>query len=168
MRNGIIMRVLIGLLAVAGIVVSSLALHVHYLDPGAAPPCAVDEHWDCGAVNHSRFSSFPPREVGEALDSGKLHIPVAVIGIAGYTAMALLAFAGRFWAVLQLAEIGFAAACMLTYLEAYVLQKWCIYCVWSQGIVTGLVLLTIVALVLRRRVGHRMEIPAPVAEQVTS
>jgi uncharacterized membrane protein len=62
--------------------------------------------------------------------------------------------------------MGFAAACMLTYLEAYVLEKWCIYCVWSQGIVTAIVLATIVALALRRRVGHRLDVAAPAAERV--
>ena len=160
------MRYLIAALAMAGLVVSVLALRVHTMDPGAAPPCAVDEHWDCGAVNHSRFAEFPPRLVGEDAASGKIHIPVATIGIAGYGLMFVLALLGRWWAVLQLAEIGFAAACFLTYLEAFVLEKWCIYCVWSQVIVTAIVASTIVALVLRRRAGHRLDIPAPAAERV--
>ena len=104
--------------------------------------------------------------VGEDAASGKIHIPVAVIGIAGYALMFVLALLGRFWAVLQFAEIGFAAACFLTYLEAFVLEKWCIYCVWSQAIVTTIVLSTIVALVLRKRAGHRLEMPAPAAERL--
>ena len=139
------------MLAWGGIVVSTLALKVHYMDPGAAPPCAVSEHWDCGAVNHSRFAVFPPRTFDEDPASKKLHIPIAAIGIVGYTAMLFLAGFGRYWALLQLAEIGFAAACFLSYLEAFVLEKWCIYCVWSQSIVTAILLLTIVALILRRR-----------------
>lgn len=158
------MRFLIASLALAGLVVSVLALRVHTMDPGVAPPCAVDEHWDCGAVNHSRFAVFPPKLVGEDPASGKVHVPVAVIGIAGYAAMFVLAVLGRWWAVLQLAEIGFGAACFLTYLEAYVLQKWCIYCVWSQAIVTAMVLSTIVALVMRKREGHRLDMPAAAAE----
>ncbi len=160
------MRVLIGALAVAGVVVSTLALRVHFMDPNTAPPCAVNDHWDCGAVNHSRFAVFPPKSFDEDAGSKKVHVPVAVIGIAGYGLMAVFAFAGRWWVVLQLAEMGFAAACMLTYLEAYVLEKWCIYCVWSQGIVTAIVLATIVALALRRRVGHRLDVAAPAAERV--
>ena len=151
------MRVVIGLLALAGLVVSVLALRVHNMDPGAAPPCAVSEHWDCGAVNHSRFAVFPPKSFDEDPASKKVHVPVAAVGIAGYGLMLVLAALGRFWVVLQLAEIGFGAACFLTYLEAYVLEKWCIYCVWSQAIVTAILLTTIVALVLRRRPGHRME-----------
>ena len=51
------------LLAVVGIVVSSLALHVHYMDPAKAPPCAVTEKFDCGAVNHSRFAVFLPERL---------------------------------------------------------------------------------------------------------
>jgi vitamin-K-epoxide reductase (warfarin-sensitive) len=148
MRNWI-MRGTIAALALAGMVVSGLALRVHFMDPGAAPPCAVSEHWDCGAVNHSRFAVFPPVMSDEA--PGKMHIPVAAIGIAGYGLMLVLALMGRLWAVLQMAEIGFAAACMLSYLEAFVLETWCIYCVWSQAIVTAILLATIVALAVRRR-----------------
>lgn len=93
-------------------------------------------------------------------------MPVAAIGIAGYGVMLVLALLGRFWVVLQLAEIGFAAACMLTYLEAFVLEKWCIYCVWSQAIVTALLLATVAALLMRRRSGHVLQMPAPAAERV--
>ncbi len=148
------MRALVAVLALAGLVVSVLALRVHNMDPGAAPPCAVNEHWDCGAVNHSRYAVFPPKLVDEDAASGKLHIPVAEIGIAGYGAMIVFAALGRWWIVLQLAEIGFGAACFLTYLEAFVLEKWCIYCVWSQAIVTTIVVATAVALVLRRQAGR--------------
>ncbi len=146
-----VLRVLIAALALAGLVVSVMALRVHNMDPAAAPPCAVSEHWDCGAVNHSRFAVFPPRSYDEDAGSKKLHIPVATVGIAGYSLMLVLALLGRLWIVLQLAEIGFAAACFLSYLEAFVLEKWCIYCVWSQGIVTVLLLTTVAALILRRR-----------------
>ena len=148
------MRALVAVLALAGLIVSVLALRVHNMDPGAAPPCAVNEHWDCGAVNHSRYAVFPPKLVDEDAASGKLHIPVAEIGIAGYGAMIVFAALGRWWIVLQLAEIGFGAACFLTYLEAFVLEKWCIYCVWSQAIVTTIVVATAVALVLRRQAGR--------------
>jgi vitamin-K-epoxide reductase (warfarin-sensitive) len=146
-----IMRVVVAALALAGLTVSVLALKVHNMDPGATPPCAVTEHWDCGAVNHSRFAVFPPKSFDEGPDSKRLHVPVATLGIIGYALMLVFAALGRWWVVLQMAEIGFAAACMLTYLEAFVLEKWCIYCVWSQGIVTSIVLATVVALVLRRR-----------------
>jgi uncharacterized membrane protein len=143
------MRIVLAVLALSGVVVSVLALQVHYMDPALTPPCGVSEHWDCGAVNHSRFAVFPPTTFDEA--PGGVHLPVAAIGIAGYALMLVLALFGRFWILLQFAEIGFAAAAFLTYLEAYVIQKWCVYCLCSQGIVTAIVLGTIVALVLRHR-----------------
>ena len=146
-----ILRGLVAVIAVAGIVVSSLALKVHYMDPGLAPPCAVDEHWDCGAVNHSRYAVFPPTSFDEDPASKKIHIPVATLGIIGYSLIAIFALLGRWWIVLQLAEIGFFSAGLLTYLEAFVLQKWCIYCVWSQCLVTAILLLTIVAAMHRHR-----------------
>ncbi|RXH57562.1 vitamin K epoxide reductase family protein [Granulicella sibirica] len=145
------MKYVLALLAMAGLVVSVLALRVHNMDPNLAPPCAVTEHWDCGAVNHSRFAVFPPRSFDEDPKSSKPHIPVATIGIIGYSLMLLLALLGRVGLVRELALIGFMAAGFLTYLEAFVLEKWCIYCVWSQGIVTVLLLTAIVAVWLQQR-----------------
>ena len=124
------------------------------MDPNAAPPCAVDAHWDCGAVNHSRFAVFPPRTFDEA-PNAKGHLPVAIVGIAGYLMIGLLAVFGRLWSVLHLAEVGFLCACFLSYLEAFVMEKWCIYCVWSQGLMTAILLTTILALFLDRRAARR-------------
>lgn len=143
------MRYLIALLAVAGIVVSSLALHVHYMDPASAPPCAVSEHWDCGTVNHSKYSVFPPLSFDEK--PGAIHIPVAVFGIVGYALMTVFALLGRLTIVLELARIGFFCAAFLTYIEAYIIETWCIYCVWSQTIVAAILILTVIAILLRRR-----------------
>jgi vitamin-K-epoxide reductase (warfarin-sensitive) len=63
----------------------------------------------------------------------------------------VVALFGRLWITLQLAEIGFFCAAFLSYLEAFVIEKWCIYCLVSMGIITAILLATIVALVLRRR-----------------
>jgi len=148
------MRFLIALLAIAGLIDSALALKVHNMDPSQAPPCAVSEHWDCGAVNHSRFAVFPPRTFDEAANAGR-HIPVATVGIAGYGLIAVLALFGRLGIVLHLAEFGFMCASFLSYLEAFVMEKWCIYCVWSQALITAILLLTLIAVVLKRRTERR-------------
>jgi vitamin-K-epoxide reductase (warfarin-sensitive) len=143
------MKYLVALLAVVGIVVSSMALHVHYMDPAKAPPCAVTEKFDCGAVNHSRFAVFPPRTFDED-PKGGVHVPIAALGIAGYALIAVLALAGWWWLAFQASVIAFMFAGFLSYLEAYVLEKWCIYCLWSQGIITVILLVTGCVLVAQR------------------
>jgi vitamin-K-epoxide reductase (warfarin-sensitive) len=143
------MKYLIALLAIAGIIVSTTALRVHYMDPTQAPPCAVTEKFDCGAVNHSRFAVFPPRTFDEDPKAGS-HIPIAMLGILGYAAIGVVALMGRWWLTFEFAQIAFLFAAFLSYIEAYVLQKWCIYCLWSQGIITAILVLTIVALIMRR------------------
>jgi vitamin-K-epoxide reductase (warfarin-sensitive) len=150
------MKYLVALLAVAGIVVSTMALRVHFMDPALAPPCAVTEKFDCGAVNHSRFAVFPPRTFDEDPKSGH-HIPVATLGIVGYALILVLALMGRWWLVFEAAQIGFLFAAFLSFIEAFVLEKWCIYCLWSQGIVTAILLVTIGVLMARWIRSRRLE-----------
>jgi vitamin-K-epoxide reductase (warfarin-sensitive) len=101
-------------------------------------------------VNHSRFSVFPPTSFDEAPGSKKIHIPVAILGIIGYGLIMVFALFNKVWITLQLTEIGFAFAAFLTYLEAYVMEKWCIYCIYSMGIITVILLLSILAVVFKR------------------
>ena len=51
------MRWIIAILALAGMVAAALALREHYRTEGQAP-CSINERWDCGAVNKSRFASI--------------------------------------------------------------------------------------------------------------
>jgi vitamin-K-epoxide reductase (warfarin-sensitive) len=146
------MKYLVALLALAGLAVSVMGLRIHNMDPAQAPPCAVSEHWDCGSVNHSRFAVFPAKTFDEA--PGKIHIPVATVGIVGYGLIAILALMGRWWLVFEAAQLGFMCASFLSYLEAFVMEKWCIYCVWSWGIMTAILVLSIGTLVYRRRGGR--------------
>lgn len=120
------MRYLIALLALAGAAVSALALHVHYSTD--TQPCSINEKWDCGVVNHSPFAEVA-------------HVPVAAIGIAGYVALAILAFARRRAWVLIAAVIGLGFSLYLTHIERDVLEVWCVYCVTSLGIIVLITLL---------------------------
>lgn len=149
------MKYVIALLALAGLFVSSRAMQVHMMDPAAAPPCAVTERWDCGTVNHSRYSWFPPKTIDELFEPkpGAVHIPVALIGIIGYGVIALVALLGRLRIVLLLAAGGFLCAAYLSYVEAFIIRKWCIYCVWSQGIITAILLASAVTLMMAKRRG---------------
>jgi uncharacterized membrane protein len=153
----VLLRILLGLLAIAGIVVSSLALRIHFMDPSEAPPCAVTEKWDCGTVNHSRFAVFPPspKPTWDNPNPPTGHsVPVAELGIIGYAVMLLLILFGRDRLFLLAALGGCAFAGYLSYMEANVLEKWCIYCVWSQSIVAAMVVFGIVNAVLPSRRQH--------------
>ncbi|MGB8029015.1 MAG: vitamin K epoxide reductase family protein [Terracidiphilus sp.] len=114
-------------LAIAGIVVSALALRLHY-STGTAP-CDINERWDCGTVNHSSFS---------VIDK----VPVAAIGIAGYLVLGLLGLARQRFATFLGAFLGFLFAFRLSMIEQYGLGVWCLYCAISQAIIAVLLLLT--------------------------
>jgi vitamin-K-epoxide reductase (warfarin-sensitive) len=120
------MRIVLLLLAIAGVVVSAKALHVH--NSTDTPPCSINEHWDCGVVNRSEYAEIH-------------HFPVATIGILGYALLGLLALSGRrLWFFLAcLPALGFALH--LTWIERNILQVWCLYCVISQGIILLMTLL---------------------------
>lgn len=147
------MRYLIALLALAGLIDSWLALRIHNQDPNAAPPCAVTEKFDCGTVNHSKYAVLPPVSFDEdPATTTKTHVPVALLGLIGYALIGVIALLPRVpyrsFVLLQLAEAGFAFAAFLSFLEDYVLQKWCIYCVWSAGFITAIMVLSFVSLVM--------------------
>ncbi len=116
------------ILALVGVLLSSLALREHYRTD--ISPCDINEKWDCGIVNHSPY----------AVVGG---IPVAVIGIVGYFIIAGLAF-GRAYRVLLAAALGgMAFSLYLAHIEASVLGVWCIYCAASLGIISLITLLAV-------------------------
>jgi vitamin-K-epoxide reductase (warfarin-sensitive) len=130
-----VMRYLLAFLALAGIVISTMALRIHYST--ATEPCSINEHWDCGIVNHSSFSVL-------------FHVPVAAIGIAGYLALGILALARLRGLHLAAAVVGLAFALHLTSIERNVLQVWCLYCVISQGIIALITVLSIIWFIAHR------------------
>jgi vitamin-K-epoxide reductase (warfarin-sensitive) len=126
------MRWVLIVLAVAGIVVSALALREHYrID---VSPCSINERWDCGTVNKSPYAML-------------FGIPVAVIGIAGYLLLGLLAARRAYAWMLPFVMGAFTFAVHLADVESMVLGVWCIYCVISLGIITLISLLTIGAVI---------------------
>jgi len=122
------MRYVLLVLALAGVVVSGLALHVHYSNDVQA--CSINEKWDCGIVNHSPFAEIA-------------HVPVAVFGILGYLALGGLAIARQRFPLFVVTLIGFCFALRLTFIEEFALGAWCIYCVISQAIIALTLLLSL-------------------------
>lgn len=133
------MRYVIAVLALAGAVVSGLALEVHYT--AGTTPCSINEKWDCGVVNHSSYS----------LIEG---IPVALIGIVGYLALIWLSLARQRVVLLLASLAGLAFALYLAHIERDVLGVWCLYCVISLAIIAAIPLLDMIWVILeanRRR-----------------
>jgi uncharacterized membrane protein len=121
------MRTIIACLSLAGVLVSSLALRVHYST--ATEPCSINEHWDCGIVNHSSYSVV-------------FGVPVAAVGIGGYLLLGILALARRRFLLLLAALIGLGFALHLSGVERNILSVWCLYCVISQAIIALITLLS--------------------------
>ena len=136
----------IAVLAVAGIAVSAVSLQRHYAKSKTAF-CDLGEKFDCDIVNRSE-------------ESRVMGIPVAGIGIAGYGAILALAtvYRSRGETPLRLllaAIAGLAFALYLTYVEAYVLDTWCVLCLSSLALIATITLLAGVAQV--RGHGPRIE-----------
>jgi len=122
------MRYMLVFLAIAGMMVSYLALRVHYSTETA--PCDINEKWDCGIVNHSPYAVFHG-------------VPVAAIGMAGYCLIALFALARRRGLLVVSTVIGLGFSLYLSNIEARVLGVWCLYCAISQGIIAILMILSL-------------------------
>jgi uncharacterized membrane protein len=120
------MRWVLILLCVVGITAASLALREHYREDSS--PCSINERWDCGIVNHSKFAVF-------------LGVPVAVIGIVGYLFLGTLAFKRAYRLMLLAALPGLAFSLYLAHIERDKLGVWCVYCVISLGVISLVTLL---------------------------
>ncbi len=132
MKDNRILFLVIAVLSLAGIVVSAVSLERHYAK-SKTDFCDLGERFDCDIVNRSEQSSL-------------MGIPVAGIGVVGYGVLLALATAYRSRAetplrllVAALAGLGFAL--YLTYIEAYVLETWCILCLSSLGLIVGITVL---------------------------
>lgn len=132
-------------LALIGIAASSLALREHYRPYGDSP-CDINARWDCGIVNHSPYAMIPQRPTGG--------IPVAVIGIAGYLLLGLLALVSAYRLMLVLAIPGLAFSLYLANIEAHKLGVWCLYCAISLttiSLMTLLLLATVLTFTFRKK-----------------
>jgi len=122
------MRWILLVLAMVGMIASSLALREHYRTD--ASPCSINDRWDCGIVNHSPYAVLRG-------------IPVAAIGIAGYLLLGALALKRAYRIMLIAALAGLAFSLYLANIEAHVLGVWCIYCVISLGVISLMTLLAL-------------------------
>jgi vitamin-K-epoxide reductase (warfarin-sensitive) len=120
------MKYILLALAAAGIAASSLALREHYRTD--ASPCSINERWDCGIVNHSPYAVL-------------WGVPVADIGIVGYSLLGVLAIRRSYRLLLIASVAALAFSLRLAHIEAHVLGVWCIYCAISLGVISLITLL---------------------------
>jgi len=124
---------LVAIVAVCGIAVSSMSLQHHYAISKTAY-CDIGDIFNCDIVNRSEYSTI-------------LKIPVALIGMLGYGALAGLATVYRDRRETPAilfggAAAGLAFALRLTYIEARVLGVWCILCLSSLAIIATTTILS--------------------------
>ena len=122
-------RMMVAVLALGGFFVA-LYLFAHNLGLGGPIVCGVG---DCATVQSSQYATLGP-------------VPVSFIGVLGYVALFALSFVGlrpnhresRMIGGLLLAGSlgGGLFSAYLTYLEAFVIEAWCQYCVVSAIIIT--------------------------------
>ena len=123
----------VALLAVGGVVVSSMSLQNHYAKSKTAY-CDFGQAFNCDIVNRSEYSEI-------------FGIPVALIGMLGYGALAGLAVVYRERRdtpamLFGGAAVGLAFASYLTYIEAHILGVWCILCLSSFTLIAMTTLLS--------------------------
>ena len=129
------MRYFIVVLALAGVVLSSITVLIHYSGDGVE--AVSKSSWNSAFVNHSSY----------AVVGG---IPVAVLGILGYAGLALLAWFRRRALTAIASMFGLAYALYLTNIEAHVLNVWCAYCLGSLMVIVMITLLSFGQLVFEK------------------
>ncbi len=116
-----------------GIIVSGYSFAAHY-DTNLYEVCIVNSTFDCGAVNTSKYSEI-------------FEIPVAGLGVLGYLALLTVLCIFRVKRNINFLQyavlMSFGALIFSFYLsgiEAFVLYKWCLFCIASQiSILTALI-----------------------------
>ena len=122
------MRCVFVLLTALGMIVSALALREHYRSEDDLSPCKINEKWDCGTVNRSRYAMM-------------WKLPVAALGIGAYLFLCAIAFKRQWLALLTAAIPSLIFSLYLTNIEQNILEVWCLYCVASLVIISTITLL---------------------------
>jgi len=119
------LKPLISVLSALGIIVSLYLTYIHFTESQAAFCAAGSE---CDTVRQSAFSTV-------------MGIPVAAIGVAGYSVILIASLLGMKkhtkWLILYiLALSGFIFSAYLTYVELFVIKAICMYCIFSAVLMT--------------------------------
>lgn len=147
-------------LSVLALPVTGYLTYLHYV-PEDGSFCNFNAQFNCDVVNKSEWSTF---------DLGFVKIPVAIMGmstyifflivvvmmIKGVNFTKLLGFLSEkvlLWLLFLFSVFGFGFSAYLTYIEAFVLMSYCIYCLMSQGLILLIMLTFGLALLKHKKSG---------------
>jgi uncharacterized membrane protein len=123
-KEHIARRVLLGALAVVGLLISAYLSWVHYM--GVVPVC-VGGSGGCETVQTSSYATI-------------FGVPVAVLGLVGYAGLlfsALLGGEAGVYLAFLIALVGTLFSAYLTYLEVYVIHAICQWCLASAALMVA-------------------------------
>ena len=126
-KGHIARRILLGSLAVVGLLISAYLSWVHYA--GMAPVC-VGGSGGCQSVQSSSYATI-------------FGVPVAVVGLDGYSGLLFSAWLGGevgIYLGFLLALVGTLFSAYLTYLELFVIHALCQWCLASAAIMVAALL----------------------------
>jgi uncharacterized membrane protein len=158
-RKKIIGEGLLKLVAVLSLLAMGVTAYLIYLhfEPTASSICEINEHFNCDIVNKSQWSY---------IEIGSFELPVAIPGFLYYLAAFILSVGlirdweyhkihhwltpKRVLRILSLMTIvGVLFSLHLTYIEAFVLYTFCLFCVVQQ-----IIILIILALLIAAELKH--------------
>lgn len=138
----------VAVLAFLAMPVTGYLIYMHYA-PEAAEFCTISDTLNCDIVNKSQWSY---------LDVGFTEIPVAIMGFATYLIFFVVSLGliakwpfQRIHKVFRpgivimllrwLSVVGMIFSLYLTYIEAFVLLTWCVFCIAQQILILGIMVL---------------------------
>jgi len=122
--------------SIIGLIASLYTTYAHF-NVEATAICTINDTFSCDIVNQSHYSEI-------------FGIPVAILGLLAY--IFFIAFAGYYRKNLRLklsqlavgvSVMGVLFSAYLSYIEAYVLNTWCIFCLASQFAIIGIMISSI-------------------------
>jgi uncharacterized membrane protein len=123
-KQGLTLRVALGVLAAVGLMISAYLTWTHFL--GVAPVC-IGGSGGCETVQSSRYATI-------------FGVPVATLGVVAYVGL-LLSAAPRgevgVYLGLLISLVGSLFSVYLTYLEVFVIHALCQWCLASASIMLG-------------------------------
>lgn len=152
----------IAFLSLIAIIITSYLVMIHY-KPAESSPCAISQKIDCSKVNNSAYS-----ELFHLIGAESIYlylgfdIPIAMAGLLTYILLFILSIIiykkidiepkalvkKHVYYIFIIALIGFLFSAYLTYIEAFVLSTWCLFCV-MQAIIITLILISSIILLSR-------------------